>query len=202
VRVGVFGGTFDPPHLGHWLVAQDALEALSLDRLLFVPAAQQPLKGPGGASPAHRLAMVKGMVGNDPRFGVESVEIDRAGLSFTIETLRTLRTQYPEAELHLLLGADAAMLFPKWREPEAILALARLVVLHRDGVEGQGLTAALTQIARTGAGEPISLATRRIDVSSTEIRARLAAGQPIRGFVPDSVADYVAAHGLYRQAPR
>jgi nicotinate-nucleotide adenylyltransferase len=198
VRLGVFGGTFDPPHVGHLLVASDAFEALELDRLAWIPARQQPLKAVGGTSAEHRLAMVRLSVQNDPRFVAESIEIDRPGLSYTVETLRGLRAQHPAAALHLLLGADAAALLPKWREPEGVLSLARLVVLGRAGDAGPVLPPELEAVAVEGPGAPIRLAVRRVDVSSTEIRARLAEGRSVRGFVPESVADYCSAHGLYR----
>lgn len=195
MRLGVFGGTFDPPHVGHLLAAVDAVEALTLDRLLFVPAAQQPLKvGCESAAPEHRLAMARLLAGDDPRFGVDPIEIDRAGLSYTVDTLGELTRRLPGAELFFLVGADALATFPRWREPRRVLELARLVVLRRasDDVE-------LPTVMREAPGrEPIVLASRRVDVSSTEVRARVRAGLSIRGFVPDAVAAYVAEARLYR----
>jgi nicotinate-nucleotide adenylyltransferase len=187
VRIGIFGGTFDPPHLGHWLAAVDAAEALALDEVIWVPAAQQPLKaGDSSADAAHRLAMTQLMVQGDGRFRVDAVETERGGLSFMVETLRAYRGQYPDAALFLLLGTDAAALLPKWREPETIRVLADVVVLTRGG-EAVDLPAGLRAVS-----------TRRVDVSATEIRERVAAGRSIRGFVPDAVAAYIAAHGLYQ----
>ena len=195
MRLGVFGGTFDPPHVGHLLAAVDAVEALTLDRLLFVPAAQQPLKvGCESAAPEHRLAMARLLAGDDPRFGVDPIEIDRAGLSYTVDTLGELTRRLPGAELFFLVGADALATFPRWREPRRVLELARLVVLRRasDDVE---LPAMMREAPHR---EPIVLASRRVDVSSTEVRARVRAGLSIRGFVPDAVAAYVAQARLYR----
>jgi len=188
VRVGIFGGTFDPPHLGHWLACVDAAEALSLDEVVWVPAAQQPLKTGAVAvsDAAHRLAMTTLAVQGDARFRVDAEELERGGLSFTVETLRAFRTRAPGAALFLLLGTDAAALLPKWREPEAVRELAEVVVLTRGG-DLAGLPDGVRAIA-----------TRRVDISATEIRARVAAGRSIRGFVPDAVAAYIAAHGLYR----
>jgi nicotinate-nucleotide adenylyltransferase len=188
VRVGIFGGTFDPPHLGHWLACVDAAEALALDQVVWVPAAQQPLKTGAVAmsSAEHRLAMTALMVQGDERCRVDAVELDRGGLSFTVETLRAFRARHPGAALFLLLGRDAAALLPKWREPEAVRELAEVVVLTRGG-ESVELPDGVRAIA-----------TRRVDISATEIRARVAAGRSIRGFVPDAVAAYIAAHGLYR----
>jgi nicotinate-nucleotide adenylyltransferase len=187
VRIGIFGGTFDPPHLGHWLAAVDAAEALALDEVVWVPAAQQPLKaGSSSADAAHRLAMARLMVQGEGRFRVDAVELERGGLSFTVDTLRAYRERYPDAALFLLLGSDAAATLPKWREPEVIRALAEIVVLTRGG-EAVELPSGVRAVP-----------TRRVDLSATEIRERVAAGRSIRGFVPDAVAAYIAAHGLYQ----
>ncbi len=187
MRIGIFGGTFDPPHLGHWLAAVDAADTLALDQVVWVPAAQQPLKaGVPSAEVAHRLAMTRLAVQGDARFSVDDVETERGGLSFMVDTLRVYRERQPDAALFLLLGTDAAALLPKWREPEAIRALAEIVVLTRSG-EGVELPTGVR-----------ALPTRRVDLSATEIRERVAAGRSIRGFVPDAVAAYVAAHGLYQ----
>jgi nicotinate-nucleotide adenylyltransferase len=192
VRLGIFGGTFDPPHLGHLLVAIDAVEALALDRLIFVPAARQPLKADMVTAPAAaRLAMVQRRVGDDPRFGVDSVEIDRDGLSFTIDTLRAFAARAPEAERFFLLGADAWRTFPRWREPSEIMRLATVVVLTRGG-EPIGPAA-------SGLRAPRVLPARRIDVSSTEIRSRVRAGLSLRGFVSEAVREYIEENGLYQE---
>lgn len=187
MKLGLFGGTFDPPHLGHVLAAIDATEALGLDQLIWVPAATQPLKaGVPLADGVHRLEMTRLATALDPRFSVEALEVERGGLSFTIDTLRAFRERQPGAALFLLLGADAAALLPKWRDPEGIRAMAEVVVLTRGG-GGPMLPAGVR-----------TLATRRVDISATEIRARVRLGRSIRGFVPDAVEAYIAAHGLYR----
>jgi len=191
VRIGLLGGSFDPPHLGHLLAAGDAHEALALDALVFIPAAVQPLKaGQVGASSAQRLAMTQLLVGDDPRFEVSSVEIDRGGLSYTVDTLRTLAAAWPSAELYWLVGADVLESFAKWKEPAAIMALATLVVMQRAGGESPNLASL--------PGHPRLLATRRIDISSTEIRERVRQEKSIRGFVPEAVAAYISAERLYR----
>ena len=190
MRLGIFGGSFDPPHLGHLLPVIDAAEALGLDAVRFVPTAVQPLKvGRVSASPDHRLAMTERLVAGIPGFAVDSVEITRAGLSFTVDTLAAMAARHPGSELVLLLGADAFALFGEWREPERIRQLATIAVLVRGGdrMPDPG--------ARTGVR---LLQTRRVDISSTELRARVADGRTIRGFVPDAVADYIAEHRLYK----
>jgi nicotinate-nucleotide adenylyltransferase len=171
------------------LAASDAHEALGLDRLVFIPAAVQPLKIDRTLARAEqRLAMAKLMAGNDPRFDVDSIEIDRGGLSYTVETLAALKLRWPSAELFWLVGADIVPSFAQWREPARILELATVVVLQRAG-------------EAAGANLPVGmrcLPTRRIDVSSTEIRQRVRDGRSVRGFVPDAVAEFIAAERLYR----
>jgi nicotinate-nucleotide adenylyltransferase len=191
VRLGVYGGSFDPPHLGHLLPVIDAAEQLDLDGVRFVPASTQPLKvGRASASPADRLAMTERLVQGIPGFSVDPAEIDRPGLSYTVDTLAGLAAANPGAELFLLLGADAYALFDQWREPERVRALATVVVMVRGD-------STLTPSA-TGEGQVQVLQSRRVDISSTELRARVRDGRTIRGFVPDAVADYIAEHRLYR----
>lgn len=191
VRVGLLGGTFDPPHVGHLLAASDAHEVLGLDRLLFVPAAVQPFKsGKVEATPAARRRMLELMIGDDPRFAVDPVEIDRAGLSFTVDTLAALAERDPGARHFLLIGEDLAGQIASWREPRRIAELAEIVVMARETGRGVGEGTQALPMRR--------IATRRVDVSSTEIRERVRAGQPIRGFVTEAVADFIRSAGLYR----
>jgi nicotinate-nucleotide adenylyltransferase len=205
VRIGLFGGTFDPPHMGHLLGASDAFERLELDRLVFIPTAQQPLKvGRQTAPSADRIRMVELLVGGDPRFSVDRIEIAREGLSYTVETLEAYARRHPDGERFLLVGADVVDTFRHWRLPERILELARLAVLRRsaDGGEEAASDARIREVVREAGGaaapDPIVLPTRRVDVSSTEIRERLRLRRPIRGFVPDAVEQYITAHALYR----
>jgi len=195
VRLGIFGGSFDPPHVGHLLAAVDAFEALQLDKLIFVPAATQPLKSDVVATPAHlRLAMVKLLVGADERFAVDAVEIDRAGLSYTVDTLETFAQRFPKAERFFLVGEDAMAAFGAWKRPQQILTLARVAILRRPrGGNGAALERSSDQPNGT-----IALATRLVDVSSTEIRERVRAGKSIKGFVPESVAAFIETERLYR----
>jgi nicotinate-nucleotide adenylyltransferase len=187
VRLGIFGGSFDPPHVGHLLVVTDAVEALQLDHLVFVPAAIQPLKsGQPVTAPHHRLAMVRLLTAGDPRFSVDPIEIDRDGLSYTVETLTTFAERHPEAERFFLVGTDVLASFGQWRDPERVLRLATLAVMQREGDRGR---------IPKGA---VRVETRRVDVSSTEVRERVRTGHAIRGFVPEAVAAYIAEQRLYR----
>lgn len=192
VRLGVFGGTFDPPHIGHLLAASDAYEALGLDRLIFVPAAVHPFKaGAVLASPQQRLQMVELMIGDDPRFAADPIEIDRTGLSFTVDTLAALTARRPGAQHFFLIGEDLIDQIATWRDPQRIAELAKIVVLSR----GDGPSA--EEPSAGGAVPHMRIATRRIDVSSTEIRERVRAGKRIHGFVTEAVAGFIEATGLY-----
>ena len=190
MRIGLFGGSFDPPHVGHWLAAIDAFEGLGLDRLDFIPAQHQPLRAYGHSATAiQRLGLVRAMVADDPRFAVNAVEIERGGLSFTVDTAAAYRASGADDELFLLLGTDAASGLARWKEPERLLRLVKLVVLTRGAepffAEGIGRDA-------------LVLATRRVDVSSTEVRRRASEGRSLRGFVLDAVAEQIRDAALYR----
>jgi nicotinate-nucleotide adenylyltransferase len=193
VRLGILGGTFDPPHIGHLLVASDAVEALELDRLLFVPAGVQPFKiGVVEASGAQRLAMLELLVNGDPRFAVDPIEIDRTGLSYTVDTLAALARRHPASTRYLLIGEDLVGQIGSWRDAARIADLAEIVILARPG-------AAAASGADGSATLPMRrLDTRRIEISSSEIRARVHAGKSIHGFVPDAVAGFIESAGLYR----
>ncbi len=191
MRLGVLGGTFDPPHVGHLLVAVDAFEALALDRLLFVPAAVPPYKAHTvEASPEQRLQMLEATIGDDARFEVSRLELDRVGLSFTVDTLAALAIERPGVSLFLLIGEDLATQIASWRNAARIAELASIVVLVRPtSVSASALESSLPMTR---------LGTRRIELSSTEIRDRVRAGRSIHGFVTDAVAAFIHAAGLYR----
>jgi nicotinate-nucleotide adenylyltransferase len=183
------------------LAASDAFEALELDRLLFVPAGVQPFKTRTvEATPEQRFRMLELTVRGDPRFAVDPIEIDRKGLSYTVDTLEALAARDPGARLFLLIGEDLAAQIRIWRAPHRIAELANIVVLARETGEGPG-TAGEAGTAEDGAGAAIPLmrvATRRIDVSSSEIRARVRSGKSIHGFVTAAVAEFIRSAGLYR----
>ena len=184
MRIGVFGGSFDPIHHGHLLAASALAEVLALDVVRLVVARRQPLKGGGhGASPGHRGAMTELAVVGERVLVADRSELGREGPSYMVETLQAFRAEAPEAELVLLLGADAAVDFPRWREPGTLRSLARVVVFSRGPTAGGGA------------------AVPRVDISSTEIRARVRAGLSIRYWVPDVVAAYIATHRLYLEEP-
>ncbi len=192
MRIGIYGGSFDPPHIGHRLVASDACEALALDRLWIVPVGIQPLKAdmPAGASGTDRLALARLAFAGDPRFEVSPMEVEREGLSYTVETIEEFARRFPGAELFFLVGRDALSDLERWRDPQRIRELATLAVLDRSGEHG----------ASGVEGREVVVTTRRIDVSSTEIRRRVRAGMRITGFVPDSVEQFISTNGLYAES--
>ena len=192
MRIGVFGGTFDPPHIGHLLLASDARDALQLDRLIFIPVGVQPFKvdTPPVASGQDRLEMVRLAIGNDPNYVVDDTEITRKGLSFTVDTLEYLAGRHVGSQFFFLLGQDAAAGFRKWRNPGRILEIATLALMMRSGSEDA--------VGWRNFENLVMVSPRRVDVSSTEIRERLRAGKSIKGFVPESVEQFIEARGLYR----
>jgi len=191
VRIGVFGGTFDPPHVGHLILAADACDALSLDRLIFVPAAAQPFKveTPAVASPADRLEMVRLAVAEDPRYSVEDTEIRREGLSYTVDTLEEIVGNNTGAEIFLLIGEDTLAGFSGWKKQARIREIATIAVMRRAGAPRTGESMRSDGV--------VELSARRIDVSSTEIRERLKSGKSIKGFVPESVERFITMRRLY-----
>jgi nicotinate-nucleotide adenylyltransferase len=188
LRLGLFGGTFDPPHVGHLLVAQEVSEQLSLDRVLFVVSGRPPHKlGEVVTAPHIRAEMTNGAVEGNPNFEVSEVEFRRAGPTYTVDTLRLFRSIHPDSELFFILGADQLAEFHEWNEPEEILRLATLVAVARDGVVPDGLGV-----------DCVPLTIPRLDISSSEIRTRIRAGRSARYLVPDATRRIIETHCLYR----
>jgi nicotinate-nucleotide adenylyltransferase len=197
--IGILGGTFNPPHMGHLVMAQEALDQLGLDRVVFMPVAVPPHKeareDPGAEA---RVELCRLAVGDDDRLEVSTLEVDRGGASFTVDTLRAFDDLEAEHDLIFIVGGDMAQSLPAWREPEAILALARLAVAEREGVRREDIARRLEPLH---AGDRVLFFDMpRIDISSSAIRRRVAEGRPIRYLVPDAVAAAIAERGLYRQA--
>jgi nicotinate-nucleotide adenylyltransferase len=203
MRLGLLGGTFDPPHYGHLVAAQEAAWQLRLERVLFLPARRNPLKAAGPTSTAaDRCRMVELAIGDDPRFALSTADLERPGPSYTVDLLGRLRAELgAEAELFFLVGADVLAELPAWRQPGRLLELATgLVVLGRPGWPAPDPGEAE---ARLGAppGRILGLAMPGVDVSSSELRRRARVGQPLRYLTPPAVERYIAEHGLYRGEP-
>lgn len=194
-RVGVFGGTFDPPHVGHVAVVRDVADALSLERVLWVPAGVSPHKLDRPPSPAAlRLEMVRAAASADPRFEVSDFETARPGPSFTVDTLRELRSRWTGTELFLILGADQLRVFASWHEAGEILRLATPALMDREGETTSAVAPPLAGMERA-----VHVPVRRVDVSATQVRAAVAAGQDVSALVPAGVRDVIEREGLYRR---
>jgi nicotinate-nucleotide adenylyltransferase len=201
-RIGLFGGTFDPPHVGHLVLAEYARDRLRLDEVHFIPAGQPPHKpGTRITRAAQRVAMARLAVRGNRAFAVSTLETRRGGPSFTIETLRKVSADSPRARLFLLMGADSLDEFATWREPEAILRLATLAVAGRPGAAARALPRGRAASARGRHARIEWLDNAEIAVSSSIVRTRVRAGRSIRYLVPDTVAAYIARHRLYRGRP-
>ena len=188
MRLGILGGTFDPPHIGHLIAAQEVHRQLGLDRLLLVPAAVPPHKRDERVTPgALRLAMLRAAIGEEDRFEVSEIELERDGPSYTVDTLRTLRDRHPDAGLFLAIGADQLAEFGSWKAPDEIAELATLVAFGRGG-----------RSPDTDRWPAETVDVPEIDLSSTRIRERVAAGEPIRYWVPAAVEAIIEREGLYR----
>jgi len=198
MRLGVLGGTFDPVHLGHLAAAEEAVYRFDLEKVLLLPARHQPLKEHGPwASDEQRLAMLRLAAEGNPRFAVSTLELERPAPSYTVDTLRLLHGSYgPSCEIYFLLGIDAVNALDRWREPAELLRLAQLVVMSR-GDAHEPDWAMLQKMSPDATDRVEVLSVPDIDISSRELRRRVAAGAPIRYQVPEVVWAYINAHHLY-----
>lgn len=187
MKLGVFGGSFDPVHVGHLVAAEHAAERLGLDQLRFVPAGQHPFKTEHHATPEQRLAMVELAIRDNPRFRLDPREARRPGPSHTVDTLRQLHAECPGDRLFLLVGADLAQELPAWHDAERIAAIAAIVLLTRPGA-GAALRGLAAEVVEVPA----------VEISATAIREAVRRGRSIRYLVPRAVEDYIREHGLYR----
>jgi nicotinate-nucleotide adenylyltransferase len=200
--LGMLGGTFDPVHLGHLAVADEAREALGLEHVVFVPAGHPPHKAGRPISPAvDRLAMIELAIADNPAFSVDRIELDRPGPSYTVDTVAALLSgDDPPTELTVIVSAELFGSFTAWREPERLLRLARVAVVPRAGYPAP--EPAFVARHFPGLEDQVSfLAGPHLGVSATDIRARAAAGRSIRYLVPPAVAAYIGDHGLYTDTP-
>jgi nicotinate-nucleotide adenylyltransferase len=194
-RLGVLGGSFDPPHIAHLAIASEACHALGLARVLFVPAAAPPHKGNAArTSAAVRLEMTSLAIDDDLRFTASGVEFER-GLVYTADTLRALSTRYADHDLVFIMGSDSLLQFENWHEPEELLSLCTLAVAPRPGDAPEAIAAAA---ARWGDHRVALLDVPLLDVSSSDVRERVAGHRPVRYLVPHRVEQYIQQTGLYR----
>lgn len=197
-RIGIFGGAFNPPHHGHLICAQEARIQLDLDEVRIVPFGDPPhrrLSEEPGRRGEHRLAMTRLALKHQPGLEASTIEIDREGPSYTVDTLTALTDQEPGARLTLIIGSDAAAALGTWRDPEQIGRLAQIAVATRAGHDWSEVTA---EVERATGAPALGFTMPRVDISSTQIRAHVRAGQSVAHFVPADVAGYIEQEGLYR----
>ena len=195
-RVGLLGGTFNPPHVGHMVCASQALAQLDLDRILFVPVHEPPHKSiEADPGLAHRVELCRLAVAGDDRLEVSLLDADVPGRSYTVDTLRRLNEQSPGDQLTFIVGGDMAFSLPTWREPEAILELADVAVAEREGIRRIDI---IDRLAGLPADRVRFFDMPRLDVSSSLVRRYVAMGRPVRHLVPDAVERYIGDAGLYR----
>jgi nicotinate-nucleotide adenylyltransferase len=203
MRIALFGGTFDPPHRGHLGAATLAAQSFQLDKVLFAPVGIQPLKEGRPTTPfAHRLAMVRLACAVDSRFEPSMIDSPRPGgaPNYTVETLASLRQQFPSATLFSLVGADSFLSLPHWKEPNRLLALAEWIVISRPGSPLNDLSS--LNLSPEELRRVHCIETMQDDISATDLRRRLAAGEDTAGLLPPAVAQYILQHGLYAAAPK
>lgn len=198
-RIGILGGTFDPVHRGHLEIARIAMDEAALERVIFIPAGQPRLKsGDPSASPEQRLEMLLLAVNGAPGFDVSGMELRRAGPTLTVDTLRELREELGDGvELYFILGLDAVARFDQWVEPERVVELARLLAVSRPGYSGFDWPEFYSRNPYVE-GRVDCLDSTAIDISASELRARIAAGASVSGLLPSAVEQYIRDNGLYR----
>ncbi len=197
MRLGLFGGTFDPIHLGHLVLAEQCRESCRLDRVWFVVAGVPPHKPAGRTAVAHRLEMVRLATAGHSAFVVAEIEAKRPGPHYSVETLESVRRDQPGDELFFLIGADSLADLPTWREPSRIARLATIVVVNRPGIEEIDPAVALPDFG-PGSHPLVSVTIPPVGIASSDLRRRLAEGRSIRYMVPRGVEAYIEAQGLYR----
>lgn len=199
MKRGILGGTFDPVHRGHLMLAEEAKKRLDLDEVLFIPTSVTPLKEDADVSSVeHRVQMILLAIADYPAYRLSRIEIDRAGISYTVDTIEQLRSESAEEdELFLIIGVDSLKTLPRWKEPERLIRMCRLVAIRRPGYPLSEL--ADIEKAVPGLSDSLILCDKpEVDISATEIRERVAAGLPVNHLVPGPVEEYIREHKLYR----
>ncbi len=198
-KIGILGGTFNPPHNGHLAMAESACTEFSLDEVIFLPTGHTAYKEYSGEEMSeHRFRMVELMIADDPRFSVSREEMDFCGIGYTYQTLERLYRKMPEEKLYFILGGDSLRDFPTWRHPERILDHAVILAAARRELRGESYDRQIAEMRERFGGDIRFLDMPRFDSSSEEIRSRVKAGEDVRDVVPPVVADYIEQKNLYR----
>ncbi|HCT91572.1 MAG TPA: nicotinate-nicotinamide nucleotide adenylyltransferase [Lachnospiraceae bacterium] len=198
-RIGIMGGTFDPIHIGHLVIAENACQQLNLEKVLFLPAGNPPHKREreGRASGKQRIEMVRRAIAGNPHFELSLLEMEREGYTYTYRTLESLKEEHPDEAYYFIIGADSLYDFKGWLHPERICACASIVVATRNHTDEELLDYEIRMNSQRFHGEFIRLNTRDIDISSRQLRAWIAEGRTIKYYVPDSVIDFIEENRIY-----
>ncbi len=200
-RIGIFGGSFNPVHHAHLIVGDRFAEAMRLDRVFFIPAAVSPFKASDQSAATEgmaRVAMLQLATKDNPLFAVDSWEVEREGVSFTITTIKQYVVKYPQADLFFLIGGDQALSFNRWKEWQSIAALAQLCIADRPGTVAPARWTQLLTSLSVQERQPERIRVPRLEISSTDIRHRLREGRSVRYLLPPAVEEYIRIHNLYR----
>lgn len=200
-RVGIMGGTFDPIHIGHLILAECAYEQFGLDTVLFLPSGNPPHKRErrDGASDKQRLEMVALAIRDNPHFTLDTEEMRRSGYTYTYETLRLMKEEHPETDYYFIIGADSLMSFDTWKHPEVISRNCILLAAVRDQLETETMQAKIEELRRSCGAKIRLLHSPNLEISSTELRSRCRQGRSLRYFVPGAVLDYMEANRVYSE---
>jgi nicotinate-nucleotide adenylyltransferase len=199
IKIGILGGSFDPPHNGHIKIAEEVCKRLALDNVLFIPSYLPPHRDKPQATEQQRLEMVRLAIQSLPFAEVSTIEIDRKGTSYTIDTLTELAAVMPKTELFLILGADAMELFPSWKQPTDILKLATVVIVNRPGYDFSNIQKFLaTSPLEKSKNKVQFVECNSLDISSSELRTLIAQNKDVHSYIPEAVADYIEKRKLYR----
>lgn len=197
--LGILGGTFDPIHYGHLVAAEYAMHRFHLDRVIFMPAAHPAHKNINGVLNArHRCAMVKLAIEDNPGFVMSTLEIERTGVSYTIDTIKTLKGQYPESDIYFIMGMDSIYILDTWKEVQRLVAMCRFIVVTRPAYQLNRSDPALQGVPEAFWTQSDFLEIPAMDISSTDLRRRVLQGEPIRYLLPRAVEEYIKEHSLYR----
>ncbi len=198
-KIGIMGGTFNPIHIGHLIIAEMAFEQFQLDKVLFMPTCQPPHKiGECIEEDVKRVAMVKLAIYDNPHFELSLLEVNRKGISYTAQTLDQLTSEYPDTEFYFIVGGDSVAAIEKWREPEKVLKLSHLVACVRDQVDDEKLQEQIQYLNTKYHTQVFKLNVPKMDISSTMIRERIKSQLSVKYLLPDNVFSYIEQYGLYK----
>lgn len=201
-RIGIMGGTFNPIHYGHLFLAENALEQLALDKVLFMPSKNPPHKAkPDDVTNQQRIDMIALAIANNPKFELSTIEMEREGTTYTVDTLRLLTKQYTDTEYYFIIGADSLFQLPKWKNPQEICSLCTIVAANRDRVEEEKLIGQADYLKNIYNAGIILIDMPTIQISSEVIRERIASNRSVRYWLPEAVMEYIAKNDLYVANP-